>query len=181
MSLELEKDIFNCYLVHTRRLQSIFAVQWGLRPHLLNAAPFTEFDVFMTTTRLVHIEDVESVHGTLWQNSHGGNELLGTAKVSTCCTTTGSQNSRWGAAARLVDGASGGQRGAGRRLSGQWLGTTLSVSKPKWQKVRQVRQQVQQVQWSCTSQLDSKRGLGMCRFTVCLHPSSHHRCPRTGQ
>ena len=53
----------------------------------------TEFDVFVAVAGLIHIEEPESVSSTLWQNSHGGDELLGTAEVSVCRTTTGSQNS----------------------------------------------------------------------------------------
>ena len=39
----------------------------------------------------MHIEKPESVNGALWQNGHGGNKLLGTAKVNGRCTMTGSQ------------------------------------------------------------------------------------------
>ena len=54
-------------------------------------APLTEFDILVAMTRLVRIEELESVNGALWQNSHGGNELLGTVKVSARCSITGSQ------------------------------------------------------------------------------------------
>ena len=45
----------------------------------------------MKATRLVRVEKPESMSGTLWQNGHGGDELLGTAKVSGYRTATGSQ------------------------------------------------------------------------------------------
>ena len=123
-SLRLGKRHFDCYLNFTRPLQSIFAVRQGLQPHLLNAVLFTEFDVFVAATRLVRIEEPESVSSVLRQNGHGGDKLLGTANISVCCKMTGSQNLRQGTAARLPKGAGSGRRGAGRRLLGQWLGTT---------------------------------------------------------
>ena len=114
----------------------------------------TEFNVLVATARLVGIEDAESVHGALWQNSHGINKLLGTAKVSAHCTTTGSQNSHQGAAAGLLKGAGGGRRGAGQRLLGQWSGTAPSISKSKTTEV----QRVQHILYTATT--TKEKGIG---------------------
>ena len=132
-SLKLGKRQFDYYLFHlsflTRRLQSIFAVRRGLRPHLLNAAPLIELDVLMAAARLVRIEDPESVSSALRKNGHGGDELLGTANVSACRKTKETQNLRQGAAAGLADGASGGRQGAGRRRPSRRSGTMKALAK----------------------------------------------------
>ena len=152
---KLGKRWFHCYLIATHCLQSTFAVQQGLRPHLLNMLPLIKFDVLVATVRLVSVEDTESVSGTLWQNSHGFDELLETAKVSACCTIIRSQNSHRGAAARSTEGASGGQRGAGQILSVWWLGTMPNIRKSEQRKYNKYNA-------SCTIwQRQKKRGLGM--------------------
>ena len=100
-SLKLAKDnliaTHSYYRFHLstppRCPRSIFAVQQGLRPYLLNTAPLIELNVLMAAARLMRIEEPESVSGALRQNGHGGDELLGTANVNACRTTTESQNS----------------------------------------------------------------------------------------
>ena len=72
--------LINCCLI------LFFTVWWGLWLCLLNALLLTEFNVLLTTVRLMSVENAESVSSAFQQDSKSLNELLRTTRISTCCT-----------------------------------------------------------------------------------------------
>ena len=72
--------LINCCLI------LFFTVWWGLWLCLLNALLLTEFNVLLTTVRLMSVENAESVSSALQQDSKSLNKLLRTTRISTHCT-----------------------------------------------------------------------------------------------
>ena len=79
--VEMKKQ-FHYYLINCC-LILFFTVWWDLWLCLLNTVLLREFNILLTTMRLMSVENVKSVSSALQQDSKSLNELLKTTKIST--------------------------------------------------------------------------------------------------